>query len=73
MCKNIKEFIKETYKTLSEIKVLYGGSLKSSNAQDFFKMQNLDGGLIGGASLNPEEFIKIIIESEKTSKGDFNE
>ena len=36
-------------------------------------MQNVDGGLIGGASLDPEEFIKIIIESEKTSKGDFNE
>lgn len=73
MCKSIKEFVKETYNTPSEIKVLYGGSLKSSNASDFFKMQNVDGGLIGGASLDPEEFIKIIIESEKTSKGDFNE
>lgn len=73
MCKNIKEFIKKTYKTSSEIKVLYGGSLKSSNASDFFKIQNVDGGLIGGASLNPEEFMKIIIESENTSKGDSNE
>lgn len=73
MCKSIKEFVKETYKTSSQIKVLYGGSLKISNASDFFKMQNVDGGLIGGASLDPEEFIKIIIESEKTSKGDFNE
>ena len=73
MCKNIKEFIKKTYGTSVEIKVLYGGSLKSSNASDFFKIRNVDGGLIGGASLNPEEFMKIIIESEKTSKGDFNE
>ena len=39
----------------------------------FFKIQNIDGGLIGGASLNPEEFMKIIIESENTSKGDSNE
>jgi len=41
------------------IRILYGGSIKSDNAAELFGMPDIDGGLIGGASLNTEEFVKI--------------
>ena len=40
--------------------IQYGGSVKSSNSKELFEMSDIDGGLIGGASLNSEEFSKII-------------
>ena len=42
-----------------EIRLLYGGSVKASNAKDLFAMQDIDGGLIGGASLLAAEFLSI--------------
>jgi triosephosphate isomerase (TIM) len=42
-----------------KMRVLYGGSLKASNAAALFKMPNIDGGLVGGASLDSEEFLRI--------------
>ena len=40
--------------------IQYGGSVKSSNAKELFEMSDIDGGLVGGASLKPEEFSKIV-------------
>ncbi len=40
--------------------ILYGGSVNSKNAKDFIKKAQFQGLLIGGASLNPKEFVKII-------------
>jgi triosephosphate isomerase len=42
------------------IRVLYGGSVKASNAAEFFEQPEIDGGLIGGASLKAAEFIGIV-------------
>lgn len=42
-----------------EIRILYGGSVKPSNAQALFSMSDIDGGLIGGASLDAEDFLAI--------------
>ena len=39
--------------------ILYGGSVKAANAAELFRMRNVDGGLIGGASLVAEEFVTI--------------
>ena len=39
--------------------ILYGGSCKPSNAKELFASQDIDGGLIGGASLNSDDFVKI--------------
>lgn len=39
--------------------VLYGGSVKASNAKELFAQQDIDGGLVGGASLNADEFLGI--------------
>ena len=41
------------------IRLLYGGSVKGANATDLFSQADIDGGLIGGASLQAEDFIKI--------------
>lgn len=41
------------------IPILYGGSVKGSNAKEIFSMPDVDGGLIGGASLSSSEFIQI--------------
>jgi triosephosphate isomerase len=43
----------------SSLRILYGGSVKASNAEDLFAMQDIDGGLIGGASLQAAEFVSI--------------
>jgi len=42
-----------------DITILYGGSVKASNAQDLFKGEDIDGGLIGGASLDAHSFMEI--------------
>lgn len=42
------------------LRILYGGSVKPSNAADFFRHPDIDGALVGGASLKPEDFIKIV-------------
>ncbi len=42
------------------ISILYGGSVKSSNAKELFSQADVDGGLVGGASLQADEFVKII-------------
>ena len=43
----------------SELQILYGGSVKSSNARELFACDDIDGGLIGGASLDAKEFAAI--------------
>jgi triosephosphate isomerase (TIM) len=42
------------------LQILYGGSVKSGNARDLFAQPDVDGGLIGGASLKAEEFLSIL-------------
>jgi triosephosphate isomerase len=41
------------------LRLLYGGSVKGANASELFAMQDIDGGLIGGASLDADEFLTI--------------
>lgn len=44
----------------SKIRILYGGSMNPGNASDLFKQKDIDGGLIGGASLEAKSFIQLI-------------
>lgn len=46
-------------KLAEKIRILYGGSVKASNAAELFGMPDIDGGLIGGASLKADEFLAI--------------
>ncbi|MBP9590835.1 MAG: triose-phosphate isomerase [Steroidobacteraceae bacterium] len=43
----------------ASIRILYGGSVKASNARELFAMPDIDGGLVGGASLKADEFARI--------------
>ena len=49
----------------TSIPILYGGSVNGTNSNDLFTMKNINGGLIGGASLNGEEFVEIYRAAEK--------
>ena len=57
----IRNLIRDNYsEAISEnISILYGGSVKPSNAKEIFSGQDVDGGLIGGASLNANDFNEI--------------
>ncbi|WKS94358.1 triose-phosphate isomerase [Riemerella columbina] len=58
----IRNLIAEKYgrEVAEEISILYGGSVKPNNAKEIFSQPDVDGGLIGGAALNIEDFSKII-------------
>lgn len=45
--------------TANQIKILYGGSVKPANINDFIQCEDIDGALVGGASLVPSEFVKL--------------
>ena len=59
----IKKFIKDYFKTNIDIPVIYGGSVNEENSSDIFKINNVDGVLVGGASLKADSFLKIIENS----------
>ena len=60
--KEIRNKIGKIYgqNTADRVIIQYGGSVKSSNAKELFEMSDIDGGLVGGASLKSEEFSKIV-------------
>ena len=62
VCRDIRTVIRglSSAKTARATSILYGGSMNDKNAYDLLAQPDIDGGLIGGASLDPEKFIKII-------------
>jgi triosephosphate isomerase len=58
----IRVLIQEKYneEIADNVTILYGGSCNSKNAAELFAGPDIDGGLIGGASLKAEDFVKII-------------
>ena len=58
----IRNLIKSNYgiENSERVKILYGGSVKSNNAKEIFSLKDVDGGLIGGASLNASDFGEIV-------------
>lgn len=61
MCKYIRDTIKELYneKVSDKVRILYGGSVKAKNAKEILECENIDGALVGGASLT-NEFVAIV-------------
>ena len=55
----IREKMKEKLADFARIRILYGGSMKPENAKELLSIPNVDGGLIGGASLKAEQFLGI--------------
>lgn len=62
---NVAQTLKNKYR--GDLEVLYGGSVTSENAKAFLQQENISGLLIGRASLDPDEFIKIIEIAENIS------
>ena len=62
VCEMIRTVIRKLYgaKVARAISILYGGSMNEKNAYELLAQPDIDGGLIGGASLVPEKFVKII-------------
>ena len=58
----IRSLIERNYNEIvaENIAIIYGGSVKPSNAQEIFSGKDVDGGLIGGASLKANDFIEIV-------------
>ena len=58
----IRNFIAQKYSNelAQKISILYGGSVKPNNAKEIFSMTDVDGGLIGGASLKSKDFFSIV-------------
>ena len=62
MCAYIREVLKDIYgeDISEEITIQYGGSVKPSNASDLMNQDDIDGALVGGASLKPADFMEIV-------------
>ena len=58
----IRKAIKQKFgsSVSKQTSILYGGSVKAINAKEIFEIKDVDGGLIGGASLKAQEFIDIV-------------
>lgn len=61
-CGFIRGMVKKLYdeETAEAIRIQYGGSVKTSNVDELMSMPNIDGALIGGASLKADDFIKLV-------------
>lgn len=66
----IRELLENNYDrdTAQSVRIQYGGSIKPSNAEDLFRKENIDGGLVGGASLQAESLFEIIKAAKATLK-----
>lgn len=70
VCKAIRDTLSDLFgdDVSQGIRVLYGGSMNEGNAASLLAMQDIDGGLIGGASLKAGSFIEIVKEGVKASQ-----
>lgn len=66
----IRGHINKTYDsdTAEKVRIQYGGSIKPNNARNLFSQPNIDGGLVGGASLNIDSFYEILKAANEVSK-----
>ena len=64
-CKTVRDTVRELFgdKAADEVRIQYGGSVKPNNVEEYMAQPDIDGALIGGASLKEDSFIEII---EKT-------
>lgn len=63
ICKFIRGIIKELYdaKTANRIRILYGGSVKPNNIKEYLTEKDVDGALVGGASLDPTSYKELLL------------
>ena len=59
-CAFIRDVLRERGAAVELVRILYGGSVKAANAAELMAQPDIDGALVGGASLDPEEFAAIV-------------
>lgn len=66
-CGYIRELIRKLYssKAADQIRILYGGSVSTKSVDELMAQPNIDGGLVGGASLDPDSFIELCQKAVK--------
>ena len=62
VCAFIRSLLVDLYdkETAEKVRILYGGSVKPNNIKEYMKMNNIDGALVGGASLSVESYKELI-------------
>ena len=70
VCEEIRTVVRKLYssKVARAVSILYGGSMNDKNAYELLTQPDIDGGLIGGASLVPEKFVKIIESANQNAE-----
>ena len=70
VCEEIRTVVRKLYssKVARAVSILYGGSMNDKNAYELLAQPDIDGGLIGGASLAPEKFVKIIESANQSAE-----
>ena len=63
---HIRQYLRNRFAYGTRISLLYGGSLKGSNAAQIFSVPDVNGGLIGGASLRANDFVPIMQALDQT-------
>jgi triosephosphate isomerase len=63
VCHSLRERLRQLYSAelANGVRILYGGSVKAANAAEILAQEDIDGALVGGASLDPEEFTAICV------------
>lgn len=58
----IRKIVADQYdqQVANEVRILYGGSVKPANIDSFLSNQDIDGALVGGASLDPDTFTQLV-------------
>jgi triosephosphate isomerase (TIM) len=66
----IREFISRlhTPDLADDVRILYGGSVNATNISEFMNQPEIDGALVGGASLQPEDFISIVKQASESKR-----
>ncbi len=59
-CAFIRDVLRARGAAADEVRILYGGSVKPDNAAELLALEDVDGALVGGASLDPEDFAAIV-------------
>ena len=62
VCKEIRDYIRSLYddETADDVRIQYGGSVKPNNIKEYMAQSDIDGALVGGASLKVEDFVQLL-------------
>src|SRR5690606_11830315 len=69
VCQLIRSIIKEKFseQTAKRVRIQYGGSVNERNIEEFLAASDIDGALVGGASLNPSQFLQLLGAVERVN------